>query len=181
MLLTALHRLRAGIVYLALLAFAAPALCANDKELSTWDKYQIYLKYQNGPTIIREGKGLKAVTLGMPFAAVLKKLGNPAQRKGYTLLNRTRAWVYRLDPNTQLQVTGQNTVSTISLRGTSKSAYTTAAGARFGMPAFQIRMFYSTDPVQASTGILDYPFRGVRFIFHNGNLNEITVYPPKPR
>jgi hypothetical protein len=179
---TTLHRFRTPIlltVCAAAAVIAATPAHAAKKELSTWDKYQLYLKYQNEPTTVTEGEGLKDVKLGMRFAAVLKRLGKPAKQKGFHILGRTRSWVYRLDAHTQLQLTGHNTVETISLRGTPQSPYTTTAGAHFGMPAFQIRTFYGTDTARIARGILDYPFRGIRFIFHSGSLGEITVYPPK--
>jgi len=164
----------------AVMLVASVAQAAN-KELSTWDKYQLYLKYQQAATTITEGEGLQNIKIGMQFAAVRKHLGKPVEQKGFHILSRARDWVYHLDPQTDLQLSGRKVVEKISVRGKPDSPYATVAGAHFGMPAFEIRTFYGTEWVQASQDTLDYPFRGVRFIFNNNILTEIAIYPPKRR
>lgn len=168
-----------AITIIATAALAAPRTCPADgpsKPMSQKDKLEMVLKYQRLVTIT-EGKGLYNVTLGMPFATVLKQLGQPQQKRGMHIVSITRDWVYTLGPRTQLRVAGSKVVDAIMVAGSRGSPYMTAAGAGFGMSPPQVDAFYTGNPVLNSPNIHDYPTLGTRFVFQRGVLSEIIIYP----
>jgi len=171
--------LRTLFVFLSL-AFVLPIthLHAQSVTIDNTEYRQKVLKYLASDYFITEGHGLNRAYIGQTLEQLESALGKPVKSKRQNLLSRTRINTYQLDKQTALQAgINKGIVQAIAVAGVVSSQYTTAKGARFGMPPNEIVNYYG--PKKFKNNNLLYSELGIRFDFKNGKLKFIRVFPPK--
>lgn len=172
---------RRTVLALARLALPLAALglgSAAAQETAESYKHLVPLfQYLKRDIFITEGVGLKRIRLGQPFETVRRLLGRPARARDDGLLGM-RHWYYRAEGPTEIRLSGKRVIERIRFRGTPASPYQTAAGARFGMPVYQVAALYGGSGSVHTETRLEYPARGIRFYFAHGELVAFEVYAP---
>ena len=171
--------LRTFFVFLSV-AFLLPVTTAHAQSIiiDNSEYRQKVLKYLASDYFITEGLGLKRAYIGQTLEQLTSELGKPVKSKRQNLLSRTRINTYQLDKQTALQVgVSKGIVKAVAVAGTVSSPYTTAKGARFGMPPYEIVNYYGANKLKNNS--LLYSSLGIRFDFKNGKLNIIRVFPAK--
>ena len=169
--------LRTLFVFLSV-AFLLPVTTAfaQSVTIDNTEYRQKVLKYLASDYFITEGQGLNRVYLGQTLEQLESALGKPVKSKRKNLLSRTRINTYQLDKQTAVQVgINKGTVQAIAVAGAVSSQYTTAKGARFGMPPNEIVNYYG--PNKLKNNKLLYGSLGIRFDFKNKRLNIIRIFP----
>ena len=139
---------------------------------------QKVLKYLASDYFITEGQGLNRAYIGQTLEQLESALGKPVKSKRQNLLSRTRINTYQLDKQTALQAgINKGIVRAVAVAGVVSSQYTTAKGARFGMPPHEIVNYYGPNTLKNNS--LLYSSLGIRFDFKNGKLKIIRVFPAK--
>ena len=155
-----------------------PTAFAQSVTIDNTEYRQKVLKYLASDYFITEGQGLNRVYIGQTLEQLESALGKPVKSKRKNLLSRTRINTYQLDKQTALQVgINKGTVQAIAVAGAVSSQYTTAKGARFGMPPNEIINYYG--PNKLKNNKLLYASLGIRFDFKNKRLNIIRIFPAK--
>lgn len=133
------------------------------------------VSYLESDIFITEGYGLKKVHLGQSMTDLIKKIGAPHKSSKASLFGGSRKLYYRIDSNTEMLilVTKQG-VTQIVFEGNMSSAYSTYAGARFGMSESELRIIYGNGVVKKNT--LRYSRKGIGFSFENGRLKIIQIF-----
>jgi hypothetical protein len=143
-------------------------------------KFSVFTEYLSRDVFIKAGSGLKKVKIGTSFTRVGKLWGKPYRAIQQSLI-QPRRWYYRADRSTRVKLTGGDRIETMTFRGTATSPYQTSAGARFGMPLYQVTGLYGGPGVEEEEGSLAYPGKGIRFYFEQGGLRGIEVFSPRKR
>lgn len=135
------------------------------------------IRYLQSDIFVKPGLGLKKVRLGMTFRQVLEKWGKPEKSRRTGAFGRQIEWIYTAGDGTEILLSGGKMIGVISLRGKMQSSYETTEGARFGMATYSITSIYGRPREGFKDSIMDYPKRGIKFIFRNGRVHIITVKP----
>jgi len=135
------------------------------------------IRYLQSDIFIKPGLGLKKVRLGMTFRQVIDKWGKPEKSRRTGAFGRQIEWIYTAGDGTEILLSGGTIIGAISLRGKMQSSYETTEGARFGMATYSITSIYGRPREGLKDSIMDYPERGIKFIFQNGRVHIITVKP----
>lgn len=154
---------------------ATPAY-AQSVTIDNSEYRQKVLKYLAGDYFITEGLGLQKVYIGQSLEQLISELGQPVTKKKQSTFSGSYIYSYQLDKQTALQVgIKRGIVQAVALAGSVSSQYTTAKGARFGMPVHEIINYYGVQKLINNQ--LLYKSQGIRFDFKNGNLRIIRVFP----
>jgi len=156
----------------------ASTVYAQSVTIDNTEYRQKVLKYLASDFFITEGLGLNRAYIGQNLEQLTSELGKPVKSKRQNLLSRTRINTYQLDKQTALQVgVSKGIVKAVAVAGAVSSQYTTARGARFGMPPHEIVNYYG--PNKLKNNSLLYSSLGIRFDFKNSRLQIIRVFPAK--
>ena len=125
--------------------------------------------------VLAPGIGLRHIRLGEELDAVRNRLGPPREIETEGLVRETTILTYTLDSGTNVLLSGDKWVESISVSGNSASLVRTVKGARFGMSSSLIQRIYR-EPSKARDDRLEYRHLGVTFYFDQDQLNRIRVY-----
>jgi len=128
---------------------------------------------------LHAGIGLEQVRIGDSLTTVLDRWGNPSAIQLADSNAPQQQLMYQAERDTQIIVSGLETVKKITVVGGPASSYRTLRGAHFGMPLHQVALLYrglgdNTDP----TNTLAYPEQGIYFEFNRGRLASIILVSP---
>ncbi len=160
-------------------ALLTPPLKAEDTN-HPQKLFPVIRDYLARDIFVKEGVGLKRVRLGHSFDSARRAWGKPV-RVEQTSIYGDQRWLYRADRDTEIQLAGRQSITTMAFRGSSTSQYQTAAGARFGMPPLQVRGIYGSSWLIKSGDTLEYPTQGIRFYFTSRSLRVFEIFAPKKR
>lgn len=133
------------------------------------------IKYLESDIFITEGYGLKKVHLGQSTKDLIEKIGAPHKSSKVSLFGGSRKLYYRIDSSTQMLVlVTKHGVAQIIFEGNMSSAYSTYAGARFGMSEPELRIIYGNGVIKKNT--VRYSRKGIGFSYENGRLKIIQIF-----
>ena len=124
------------------------------------------------------GVGFINGEIGDPMASILNTWGEPLKKRKTGVLGSIE-FMYQPDPNLYVVFTGQETVKTISIKGSGAALFRTTRGARFGMPPELIGRIYGTKGAKVKHNRAEYRDFGVDFHFLNERLDKVVIYEPK--
>ncbi len=128
--------------------------------------------------VLAPGVGLRNIRLGEPVEQVRNRLGPPTREERSGILSNIITLTYVLDSGTVVAVSGRDFVEKITVRGSSAGLVRTAQGARFGMEPNIILRIYR-EPSRSRRGRLEYSQRGITFLFEDGGVAQMDLYPRK--
>lgn len=128
--------------------------------------------------VLAPGIGLRNIRLGEPMDQVRNRLGPPTGESRSGLISNIITLTYVLDSGAAVALSGRGVVEKITVRGNSSALVRTAQGARFGMQPRQIVRIYR-EPSRARGERIEYTHRGISFLFEEGGVAEMDIYPRK--
>jgi hypothetical protein len=124
------------------------------------------------------GVGFINGEIGDPMASILNTWGEPVKKRKTGVLGSIE-FMYQPDPNLYVVFTGQETVKTISIKGSGAALFRTTRGARFGMPPELIGRLYGVEGAKVKHNRAEFREIGVNFHFLNDRLDKVVIYEPK--
>ena len=135
------------------------------------------IRYLQQDVFIKPGVGFRKVSIGRTFQEVMQTWGNPNKAYDSDVGSRI-AWVYQLDNDSQVAITGKDIVESIEITGSFNSPFSTSQGATFGMTPHQVISMYGAPTGGSNLAKLNYPDKGIAFGFRNGSLHHVKVFAP---
>ena len=135
------------------------------------------IRYLQQDVFISPGVGFKKVQIGHGFQQVLLAWGNPNRTYESDVGSRI-AWVYSVDHNSEIALSGRTKVESIQITGSFNSPFGSSEGANFGMTPHQVISIYGNPAEEGNLVKLRYPRKGIAFGFKNGALQTIRVFSP---
>lgn len=135
------------------------------------------LYYLSNEKVIAEGLGFISAQIGDPMSSVLNTWGKPLKQRKTGLLGSIE-FMYQPDPNMTVIFTGQESVKTISVKGTGAALFRTNRGVRFGMTSNLVIKIYGNEIVDVKRNRAEYRDIGINFSFIQDRLDKIVVYDP---
>lgn len=170
------HRRRLGR-YLAgciLVIVAASSSMAQQPRITP----ESVIRYLQQDIFISPGVGFQKVQVGQSFQHVALIWGNPNQAYDSDVGSKI-AWVYRIDHESEIALSGSTKVESIEITGSFNSPYTSSEGANFGMTPHQVVSIYGQPAEGGNLVKLRYPHKGITFGFKNGALRMMRVFAPR--
>jgi len=137
------------------------------------------IRYLQQDIFISPGVGFQKVQVGQSFQNVALVWGNPNQAYDSDVGSRI-AWVYRIDRESEIALTGRTKVESIDITGSFSSPFKSREGANFGMTPHQVISIYGKPAEDGNLVKLRYPDKGITFGFKNGALRTMRVFSPQP-
>ena len=134
------------------------------------------IRYIHQDLFISPGTGFHKVQIGHTFQQVALAWGQPNKTYDSDVGGKT-AWVYRIDRDSEIAVSGGTRVRSIEVTGSFNSQFATSEGANFGMTPHQVIGIYGRPSGDDDLVKLRYPDKGITFGFKNGALRYMNVYP----
>ena len=135
------------------------------------------IRYLHQDLFISPGVGFEKVQIGQTFQQVALAWGDP--NKAYkSEINSKTEWIYRIERDSEIAVSGGSKVSSIEVTGSFNSSFATREGVNFGMTPHQVIGIYGRPAGNESLAKLRYPDRGITFGFKSGSLQSMKVYSP---
>ncbi len=138
----------------------------------------LVLHYLQQDMFLQPGTGFHRVHIGQSFAQAAKIWGQPktAQKRR---LDKTKKWMYEAADGTVLMLSGEDSITAITVAGAPDSLYQSAQGARFGMTPAEVARLYPGAASRGRVKKLAYPRLGISFSFINGTLAAMQVFAPE--
>lgn len=156
-----------------------PGINSNTQQpvdLRSLSQKELFL-YLANEKVVAAGVGFINGQIGDPMASILNIWGEPVKQRQTNILGSIE-FLYQPDPNLYIVFTGQETVKTISIKGSPAALFRTVRGARMGVTAQAVANLYLGQEVKVKKNRAEFRQIGINFHFNQNRLEKVVVYSP---